>query len=107
MADVKELLKRRKRLIKKAHTLETNGRYDDAVAVHQELDRVLAALDEARRAQREARRAERVARRRARIERNYGFVHGGFQPTHIDDIVPLMRAAVLIDVSYHPDSYPS
>ena len=55
----------------------------------------------------EARRAERVARRRARIERNYGFVHGGFQPSHIDDIVPLMRAAVLIDVSYHPDSYPS
>ena len=100
MADVKELLKQRKHLIKKAHTLETNGRYDDAVAVHDELDGVLAAIGEAR-------RAERVARRRARIERNYGFVHGGFQPTHIDDIVPLMRAAVLIDVSYHPDSYPS
>ena len=100
MADVKELLKQRKRLIKKAHTLETNGRYDDAVAVHDELDGVLVSLGEAR-------RAGRVARRRARIERNYGFVHGGFQPTHIDDIVPLMRAAVLIDVSYHPDSYPS
>ena len=38
MADVKELLKQRKHLIKKAHTLETNGRYDDAVAVHEELD---------------------------------------------------------------------
>ena len=100
MADVKELLKQRKRLIKKAHTLETNGRYDDAVAVHDELDGVLVSLGEAR-------RAERVGRRRARIERNYGFVHGGFRPSHIDDIVPLMRAAVLIDVAYHPDSYPS
>ena len=100
MADVKELLKQRKRLIKKAHTLETNGMYDYAAVVYEELDGVLAAVGEAR-------RAERVARRRARIERNYGFVHGGFQPTHIDDIVPLMRAAVLIDVSYHPDSYPS
>ena len=100
MAGVKELLKQRKRMIKKAHTLGTNGMYDYAAVVHEELDGVLAALGEAR-------RAERVARRRARIERNYGFVHGGFQPTHIDDIVPLMRAAVLIDVSYHPDSYPS
>lgn len=100
MADVKELVKQRKRLTKKADALETAGKYDEAVAVHAELDGVFAALDEAR-------RAERVGRRRARIARNYGFVHGGFPPTYIDDIVPLMRAAVLIDVSYHPDSYPS
>jgi len=100
VADVKELVKQRKRLAKKAHTLEINGMYDYAAVVHEELDGVLVALDEAR-------RAERVGRRRARIARNYGFVHGGFPPTYIDDIVPLMRAAVLIDVSYHPDSYPS
>src|SRR5699024_8076670 len=100
VADVKVIVKQRKRLTKKADALETAGKYDEAVAVHAELDGVVAAQDEAR-------RAHRVALGSARTERNYGFVHGGFQQTHIDDIVPLMRAAVLIDVSYHPDSYPS
>lgn len=100
MADVKQLVKTRKQLVRKAHALETAGKYDEAVAVHEELDGVLAVLDETR-------RAERVGRRRARIERNYGFVHGGFRPTNLDDIIPLMRAAVMIDVSYHPESYPS
>lgn len=100
MADVKELVKQRKRLVKKAHALETAGKYDEAVTVHEELDGVLTVLDETR-------RAERVGRRRARIERNYGFVHGGFRPTNLEDIIPLMRAAVMIDLSYHPESYPS
>ena len=100
MADAESIVKRRKRLGKRAHRLESDGRYEEAAVVHAELDGLAAELGEAR-------RAERVGRRRARIERNYGFVHGGFRPTNLEDVIPLMRAAVLIDVSYHPDSYPS
>ena len=100
MGNADSLARQRYKLGKRAHRLEEEGRYDEAASVHAERDAIQAELDELR-------RLDRVGRRRARIRRNYGIVSGGLVLTAVEDVLPLLRAAVEIDRAYLPDSYPS
>lgn len=87
-------------LERRAHWCEKEGQYDEAAGLWEEADRTKSRLFEVK-------RADRVARRRARISRNYEVVSGGLVLTAVEDVLPLLRAAVEIDRAYLPDSYPS
>ena len=85
---------------KRADELEAAGKHDEAALHWAAFERVEAELWEVK-------RADRVARRRARISRNYEIVSGGLVLTAVEDVLPLLRAAVEIDRAYLRDSYPS
>lgn len=100
MGDVSALRNRKRTLGRRADWMEREGRYGEAAGLWAEHAKVEARLSEVK-------RADRVARRRARISRNYEVVSGGIVLTAVEDVLPLLRAAVEIDVEYLPDSYPS
>lgn len=85
---------------RRADELEAAGKHDEAAHYWAAFERVEAELWEVK-------RADRVARRRARIRRNYGIVSGGLVLTVVEDVLPLLRAAVEIDRAYNPASYPA